>query len=141
MNNRHEFWRFETAQFAVVAEAHDDPEWNDDWADAETIDAVDSGSLVAFCCVVRVYLKCDDAADDVEIGSDSLWSCVYRSLRDFRSEHRDADPLNRNCTIMRAARGDNVTICTCWPSMVREAVAEARKSMARLGAIRLRHAA
>ena len=38
--------------------------------------------------------------------------------------------MNRNCTIMRAARGGNVCIGHYFPSMVHEAISEARKTLA-----------
>jgi hypothetical protein len=37
--------------------------------------------------------------------------------------------MNRNCSIMRAARGGNVCICHYFPGMVAEAINAARKGV------------
>ena len=57
-------------------------------------------------------------------------------LERFWTDHRDSDPMNRNCSIMRAARGGNVVICHYFPDMVRTAVDEARKALANIPYLR-----
>src|SRR5215831_9043222 len=115
--NWHTQWEFKTAQFTVraqITEDHDlDLSWDDD---GETTAGLADGSLVAFGTRVQVI-----ASDGREIGSDSLWGSIYKRADDFFSGHRDRDPMNRNCSIMRAARGDNVVICHYFPDMVRQA--------------------
>lgn len=128
-------WSFETARFFVgfFAEPEDmDPA--DSFQFEEDIEAVRNGDVEWFCASIRVYLKGDDdtwCTDWREIGSDHLGGCAYNSIREFYTSHRDADPLNRNSSIMRAARGDNVAICHYFPSMVSEAIADARKTLGR----------
>jgi len=38
--------------------------------------------------------------------------------------------MNRNCAPMRAARGDNVVVGHYFPQMVRQAIADARRTLA-----------
>jgi hypothetical protein len=116
-------WSFKTEHFRVdydVAPDDDlDLSWDDDGA---TRDGLESGKYVAF--VARVVVYCDD----IELGADYLGGCIYESAKQFIS-HRDRDPMNRNCSIMRAACGDNAVICHYFPGMVRCAIAEARKAL------------
>jgi hypothetical protein len=61
--------------------------------------------------------------------------------REFYTGHRDTDPMNRNCSIMRAARSENVVICHYFPSMVQEAISAARTELARLKSVPVRSVA
>lgn len=118
-----EMWRFETPNFAVVAEITPDDDFECDWADAETLEGISSGRYTVFGTRVRV-LKNGKA-----IGEASLWGSVYARPEGFFSEHRDSDALNRNSSLMRAAKGENVVICHYFPSMVAQAIADARKTL------------
>jgi hypothetical protein len=117
-------WSFDTARFSVALEIEeiDGFEYDGDDENGETQEALDSGAFVAFDSRVVVRL------DGEEIGADYLGSSVYAadSTSEFWQAHRDANPMNRNCSIMRAASGDNVCICHYFPDMVREAVKAAR---------------
>lgn len=115
---------FETKRFQVRLEIERDRgyQYDGDDQDGETQAALDSGVYVAFDSRVIVEL------DGEEIGSDSLGGSVYnaKDVPDFWTAHRDRDPMNRNCSVMRAARGDNCAICHYFPDMVHNAIAEAR---------------
>lgn len=121
-------WTFRTARFLVALEIIHLAGYQYDGDDecGETQADLDSGELLAFDSRVTVSL------DGVEIGSDSLGGSLYSAdtLKEFWTAHRDSDAMNRNCTLMRAARGDNVCICHYFPDMVRSAIAEARKHLA-----------
>ena len=121
-------WSFETPSFLVAFEP--EPETVDP-ADCfqfdDDIEIARSGELHDwFCAVVTIYLKRGDRGDP--IGRDVLGGCSYASFRDFTTGHRDRDPMNRNCSLMRAARGG--VICHYFPDMVRAAAADARRNVA-----------
>jgi hypothetical protein len=125
--NSETVWTFKTANFTVALEVMpEDMDPADSFEFAEDIAAVRNGDVAWFQASVVVY-----GHDGEELGRDSLGGCAYANVRDFYTSHRDADPMNRNCSIMRAARGDNVVICDYFPSMVRAAITEARAAMAR----------
>lgn len=117
-------WEFRTARFTVslILEHDRGYRYDGDDEDGETQDALDSGDLVAFNSCVRVEL------DGETIAENWLHGSVYgaEEVAEFYSAHRDEDPMNRNCSIMRAVRGANVCICHYFPSMVAEACEEAR---------------
>lgn len=132
-------WSFETARLFVgfYAEPEDmDPA--DSFEFPEDIKAVRNGDVEWFCAAVRVYLKGEDGAyctDWREIGADYLGGCAYHSVHDFYTSHRDADPMNRNCSVMRAARGENVSICHYFPDMVKQALDDARATIKKTTAL------
>jgi hypothetical protein len=111
-------WRFDTDNFSVIF-----------YADDEDMAPEDDGTW--FCAVVAVY-----GPDEKLLAYDTLGGCSYDSVREFYTSHRDRDPMNRNCSIMRAAHGQNVSICHYFPDMVRTAVREAKHKieLARAGA-------
>ena len=128
--DRDDVWSFETAQFRVVLEVEpceDDPA--DSFEFPEDIEAVRSGRVEWFNAHLVVYRQCDSCDDWHELSRDVLCGCSYYSVREFYTSHRDADPLNRNSSIMRAAKGSNVVICHYFPSMVSEAIGEARRRL------------
>lgn len=121
-------WVFETARFQVRLEIEPIHGYRYDGDDEnnETQNALDSGAYVAFESRVIVEL------DGEEIGDDSLYGSVYErdNVATFWTDHRDSDPMNRNCSIMRQARGGNVCIGHYFPDMVRIAIKEAREHVA-----------
>lgn len=136
-------WSFETKNFLVAFEP--EPE------DMDPGDCLDSPEDVEFarwtfdpaawfCAVVTVYAKRIDGSL-AYLASDVLGGCSYRSFEEFVASHRDRDPMNRNCSIMRAARGENVVMCDYFPSMVREAVRKTREELRRGCSIYIRGAA
>lgn len=123
-----EIWRFNTARFSVLCEVtpcQDDPA--DTFGFDEDIEAVRNGEVEYFDARVRVVSAWGD-----ELGSDYLGACAYKTTRELIEGHRTSDAMDRNCSIMRAARGDNVSICHYFPGMVAEAIAEARKHVSRI---------
>lgn len=118
-------WSFNTERFTVALEIERDRhyQYDGDDVDGETQAKLDSGEYVAFDSRVVVYF------DNEEIASDSLCGSVYGAgdYSDFWKAHRDSDAMNRNCSIMRAARGGNVVICHYFTDMVRIAIAAARQ--------------
>jgi hypothetical protein len=102
-----------------------DQRYDGDDEDGATQAAINDGSYVMFDSTVRVLL------DGKEIGCDHLGSSVYDAddIADFWTSHRDKNPMNRNCSLMRAVRGQNVVICHELPSMVYEAIHMARQTL------------
>lgn len=116
-----EMYRFEIGRFAVVATIHPCYDLDLSFDDTgETRANLESGLWEAFDTCVKVELN------GVEIASDWLGQSIYANPADFFTGHRDADPMNRNCSLMRAARGSNVAICHYFPGMVSEAIRQAR---------------
>lgn len=129
-------WSFETARLFIglyIEPEEMDPA--DSFEFPEDVEAVRSGALDWFAASVRIYLKGEDdtyCADWREIGSDYLGGCAYTTVREFYTSHRDPDPMNRNCTAMRAVRGDRTAIAHYFPDMVRQAIDAARVTASRL---------
>ena len=118
-------WKFNTARFSVVLTAEPEYDLDLSWDEGgEIAEKLSSGLLDSFCAKVAVQL------DGREIAADYLCGCIYESAAEFATAHRDPDPMGRNCTIMRAARGEKVNICHYFPGMVSEAIAYARKYLA-----------
>lgn len=122
-------WVHATRRFRVRLEIEPDRSYRYDGDDenGEIQAKLDSGEYVAFDSAVVVEL------DGEEIARDTLSGSVYgaNEVAEFWTSHRDANPMNRNCSIMRAARG-NITICHYFPDMVRIAIAEAREHVAHI---------
>ncbi|WP_316397329.1 hypothetical protein [Bradyrhizobium sp. 33ap4] len=128
-----EMYRFETKHFQIIASIVPDTDLDLSWdEDGETRAKLESGEYEAFGTVVDVF--CNSA----KVGSDSLWGSIYVNPREFFDGHRDADPLNRNSSIMRDARGQNVCICHYFPDMIRQAIREARETLDDMPALRKR---
>jgi hypothetical protein len=118
-------WNFKLGRFEVLGQvAPEEMNPADDFDNPADVEAIQSGEIDWF--QVRVVVT----KDGHEIGSDYLGGCAYKSVQDFFKEHRDRDPMNRNCSIMRKARGDNVVICHYFPDMVHQAIQDARKTLA-----------
>lgn len=132
-------WEFRTEHFRVALEI--EPEECDP-ADCfefdKDIEAVRNGDVEWFCAIVSVYATIGEH-NETRVGYSSLGACAYASISDFYTSHRDPDPMNRNCTIMRASKGKNVGICHYFPSMVAEAIQDARKYLAKISGIEMRY--
>lgn len=127
-------WTFDTPNFRVALEvAPEDTDPADSFELDEDIAFAREGGSAWFCASVAVYYGADEE-DLIEVGRDVLGGCSYRSFEEFYTSHRDRNPMNRNCSIMRAKLGQNVSICHYFPDMVREAVNEARRKCRRLSA-------
>lgn len=125
MTPTRKMWTFRTLNYTVEALIH--PEVEDPldvFDDEETVSSISNGSLTWFWVEVMVV------KNGYEVGTDTLGCNVYKNPEDFFADHRDPNPMNRNCTLMRAAKGENVVICHYFPDMVRQAVMDARMTMA-----------
>lgn len=117
-------WSFTTENFEVrLCIEPEDTDPADSFEFAEDIKAVRDGTVEWFAATVEV-LK-----NGHVIGSDHLGCCAYKTVREFYESHRDKDPMNRNCSLMRAVRGSNVVICHYFPGMVYNAIADARHTL------------
>jgi len=127
-------WNFATPNFTVRVDALPEEDWDLSWDDTgEVCSGLISGRYVGFCARAQVI-----DSDGNVLATDYLGNCIYASLQDFASGHRDPDPLNRNCSLMRQARGQNMIICHYFPDMVRIVCDKARTTLRKHGAIRLR---
>jgi len=127
-------WSFRTESVRVDLEVDFCPEDpKDHFEFEEDIEAVVSGEVLWFDATVNVYVH------DVHVSWDHLGACAYATFLDFVEGHRDSDPMNRNCSVMRAAR-KNAVVCHYFPDMVRTAVAEARQVIADMKSMPLRAA-
>lgn len=130
-----EYWRFATANFIIragVCDEQDDPA--DHFDDDEDIKSIRSGAIDWFVAIVEVT-----DSDENRLSLNTLGGCSYKHAREFFAAHRDRDPMNRNCSLMRAECGSNVAICHYFPGMVSEAVHEARDLLRKHGAIYIRN--
>ena len=96
-------WSFKTKHFEVFCEAtpEDDPDLS--WADEETLARLERGIYVNICWHIGVL------HNGHEIGTAYLGNSIYEDPRDFLHEHRG--------------------IQSYFSDMVREAIAEARRTM------------
>jgi hypothetical protein len=126
-------WSFDTAALSVRLHATpEDHDPEDSFCFPEDIEFARRDDPAAwFCAWVVVYALDDDGEPSEVVAYDTLGGCSYNSFREFYTSHRDRDPMNRNCSIMRAAHpsGPNVSICHYFPSMVAEACSEAREAL------------
>ena len=116
------FYEFNTARFSI--RAYVEPElMAPDFDDDETMADIEAGRVEWFAVSVEVSKNWH------VIGRDHLGGCAYSSVSEFFTAHRDADPMNRNCSLMRKAMGGNRAIRHYFPSMVSEAIADARRTL------------
>lgn len=117
-------WSFKTRNFTVELRiSPEDMDPADSFQFDEDIEMVRSGAVEWFCARVVV------SKNGHEIGSDSLGGCAYRTIEEFYTSHRDPNPMHRNSTVFRAAHGQNAAICHYFPSMISEAIADARRTL------------
>lgn len=127
-------WTFATKRFRVELQITllESYRYDGDDEDEETQLGLDDGSIVAFDSRVFVYL------DEQVVGVDYLGGSVYEhdKIADFWTAHRDPDPMNRNSSIMRTEKGQNYGICHYFPSMVAEAIKDARTELCNVPRLR-----
>lgn len=123
-------WSFETANHRIELRIHPEdltPDWLEDGAEQDQlIEDINNGNLVWFMAEVVVFKH------GVRLGTDMLGGCCYKSIEEFVTSHRDSDTMKRNSSLMRAAEGQNVSICHYFPGMVSDAISNARKTLASL---------
>lgn len=121
-------WEFNTDRFKITLDIELDNgyRYDGDDPDGEVQSKLNDGEFIAFDSIVTVF------CDDMEIASDSLGGSVYDpdEMSDFWTAHRDSNPMNRNCSLMRAARRDGTCIGHYFPDMVSQAIKDARRYLA-----------
>lgn len=124
---------FKTANFSVTVDAVEDNDFNFDfWDDElreETQAKLDNGELILFGVIATVTHR----ATGAELGSDSLWGCVYETPEEFM-DHRRCGTVNRE----RTANDQSGRCGSYFTQMVREAIDKARKSLETLCAVKVR---
>ena len=123
-------WEFRTRNFLVtldVAPEEQDPA--DSFEFPEDIAAVRNGEVEWFTARVAVRALSSGAI----VGADYLGACAYKSVAEFRESHFRS-PANYRNTLTAKASG--VCYCDYFPSMVREAIAAARKNCAAIPKLR-----
>lgn len=127
-------WTFETDKLLIELECVRSYgyKYDGDDEDGETQAALNRGDLVAFDSFVRVHLKNGESRAE-PLAVESLYGSVYEKGRisAFWTDHRDPDPMNRNCSLFRKQRGENSCIAHYFPDMVREAIRAAREILPR----------
>ena len=133
-------WTFCTRNIEVafqVSECLENP--REQFSDDADVEAIESGSIAWFDARVLVILRDPEARGmRLLLGSDVLGACAYESVRDFYVEHRNVDPMKRNCSVRRAIEGEHTHVAYYFPDMVRAAVTEARKRLHAIQDLRVR---
>lgn len=74
---------WKTQNFHVIVDAVEETDIDLSWdEDGSTREGLEDGSLIVFCARARVFLR------GLEIGSDYLGQCIYKSLEEFQ-DHRE----------------------------------------------------
>jgi hypothetical protein len=80
---------FKTENFHVIIDAVEEQDLDLSWdEDGSTREGLEDGSLVAFCARARVFLR------GLEVSSDYLGGCIYKSLREFQ-DHKECAAYTR----------------------------------------------
>ena len=80
---------WKTQNFHVIVDAVEETDLDLSWdEDGSTRKGLENGSLIAFCARARVFLR------GMEIASDYLGGCIYKSLADFE-DHRECAAYTR----------------------------------------------
>lgn len=117
-------WTFATDRFVVEIHAiEEDTDPADSFEFDDDIAFARSGNPSTWFEAVVVIR---DIGSQYVVGCSTLGGCSYNSFQEFYQSHRDKDPMNRNCTVMRVSQGQNVSICHYFPDMIREAIRDAR---------------
>lgn len=118
-------WQFTVGRFTIRARITPSDDLDLSWCETgETARNLDSGLWEAFDTRITVEFN------GRVIGEDSLHGSIYADPAEFFTDHRCPDPMGRNCSAMRDARGSNVVICHYFPGMVQAAIADARAWLA-----------
>jgi hypothetical protein len=80
---------WKTQNFHVIVDAVEETDLDLSWdEDGSTRQGLENDSLIAFCARVRVFLR------GLEVSSDYLGNCVYKSLEDFM-DHKECAAQQR----------------------------------------------
>ncbi len=111
-------WTFRTKQFTVLfSVAPEDMDPADSFEFPEDIEAVRNGDVDWFVARVQVL------RNGHEIGSDYLGGCAYESPQQFAQEHI------KGAAYAREMRAKGFICGSYFPDMVRQAVADARRTL------------
>lgn len=115
--------RFERCNFTVDVKAVEDFDLDLSFDETgEVRKQLESGELCSFGVIVTVYCK------GQEVGEDSLWGCIYKRPEDFMDHHG----------LAAKSRKDGCNYGSYFVDMIRSAIAEARKNLSALNAVRVR---
>jgi hypothetical protein len=127
-------WSFRTRNFIVTFDvAPEDTDPADHFEFPEDIEAVRNGEVEWFCARVTVRFLDADVSEGSIVGADHLGGCAYASVNEFRESHFRLPTNSRNTLAVKAT---GTVICDYFPSMVREAVANARRHVRYLPRLR-----
>jgi hypothetical protein len=121
MSDWHTLRTWTTTNFSVELAYEYEHSPDTSWADAETLEEIESGDLTAYCFRVAVYWR----QCGVELSADYLGDSFYRDPADFACEH---------IGLAAKARADGCNYGCYLTGMVAEAVADARKAIERMRA-------
>src|ERR1700732_211254 len=80
---------FKTENFHLIIDAVEEQDLDLSWDDTgSTRQGLEDGSLVCFCARARVFLR------GLEVSSDYLGQCIYKSLDDFQ-DHKECAAQER----------------------------------------------
>lgn len=117
--------RFKAGRFSVSVNAVDD--YDVDMSFDETGEVrrdIENGRLMVFAVVAKCYL------DGIELASDYLVGCIYSNPFEFMD----------HVGIKQKAKTDGCNYGSCFSDMVRNVIAQARKTVSSLNGIKVRTA-
>ena len=116
-------YTFRTKNFAVQLSALPENDLDLSWdEDGSTAEGLESGELCAFCAEVLVLFH------GIELGADYLGGCIYKRPEDFR-DHLGVRQYGRE---LSEKHGREIAVGSYFPSMVRQAIREARENMEKI---------
>ena len=129
MRNQYNIIReFKTKNFTVRVTAEEENDLDLSFDDTGEIrEGLESGKFVAFCAKAAVYFRGN------EIATDYLGNCIYESPESFM-DHRECGKQNREY----ARQGKDGSCGSYFAGMIRTAIAEARKEIAKFKTVYMR---
>jgi hypothetical protein len=128
MSHWETIWSFRTANFRVTFDvAPEDCDPADSFEFDEDIEAVRNGEVEWFQARVAVHFG------ESIVGADYLGACAYKTFAEFRESHFRSPAEHRNTLANKAA---GVNFCDYFPSMIRAAIAIARRNCAYMPKLR-----
>lgn len=114
-------WEFKTRNFTVRMTAEEEFDLDLSWDETgEIADKINRGDLDVFCAKCAVYYR------GAEIAADYLGQCIYESPDDFRD----------HIGLAVRSRADGRNYGSYFSDMVRESIAQARKTLCSMPRIR-----
>lgn len=108
-------WEFRTKNFSVIVSASYDFDTDLSWDDTgEVREKLEAGEYVAFC--VKAAIFCNGH----ELAADYLGGCIYADIHEFRD----------HIGLAAKSKADGKNYGSYFPQMVRQAIEEARKTLA-----------